>query len=198
MCVGWSITGGRHKTNVRQCHALCAFDEVFCLVACTTFANVCTRNLLKMTKSTWLERVYTSHQCWSCHSSWCCWCHVADSHQYAEDEDDACDQWDLQLWLCHSRSARGDSLKMVFGALFLSLESRDSLVLVHVQELQVCEWFPGNRFFLSQDLGSVRRLRPIQDCFHFGFAVSRYRQYSAIRPILVWDARNMSTLIRRS
>ena len=43
---------------------------------------------------------------------------------------------------------------MVTGALFLPLECRHSLVLAHVEELQVCEWFWENRPFLSWDLGA--------------------------------------------
>ena len=40
-------------------------------------------------------------------------------------------------------------LRMVSGALFLPLVCRHSLVLVHVEELQVCEWFSESRPFLS-------------------------------------------------
>ena len=70
-------------------------------VACTTFADVCTRNL--WIKSMWLERVCSHcsfHQSCLCHCSWCGSCHFAESHhcqcrvshQVAEDEeDDACE-----------------------------------------------------------------------------------------------------------
>ena len=162
-------------------------------------------------KSTWHERVcshHSSHQCWSCHSPWCGSCHFADSHHCVED--DACDQWDLQLWLCHSRSARSVSLNGLWRSFFLwnvdilsslfTLKSYRSAsgfqkiapfshrtwvrAVVHAQYKAV--FTSASLFQVAQyEMSTVVRK-------------SRYRQHSLVHPILVWDARYMSSLIHRS
>ena len=102
------------RKNVRLCHALCIRPSVPRLPSRRVHdIRQCLQAKSVKKKSTWHERVCSHHssdQCWSCHSPWCGSCHFADSHHCVEDEDDACDQWDLQLWLCHSRSTRSVSL----------------------------------------------------------------------------------------
>ena len=141
-------------------------------VACTTFANVGTRNVKKknyecarsLQQGLMDQRDcihLSSHHCSSFHSPCCGSCHFPDCHQSVEDEDEACEQLTFPFQLCHSRSDRNFSSNgHCRSRSFSGMQGFTRELLVE------------NPLDLSFALDVVHHRVSAQDCFHTLIAVS--------------------------